>query len=67
MYQINATEMFRERQLGLLREAENRRLARHLWVTRPQMSPRTGRGRPGTGFRRAIALWGRTSIPFFRA
>ena len=31
MYQqINTTEMFRERQLGLLEEAENRRLARHL-------------------------------------
>jgi hypothetical protein len=67
MYQINATEMFRQRQLGLLREAENRRLARQMRVTRPQRSTRTGRGRPEAGFRRAIASWGRTSIPFFRA
>ena len=30
MYQTNPTEIFRERQLALLREAENRRLARGL-------------------------------------
>ena len=51
MYQTNLTEMFRERQLALLREAEDRRLAFRL------------RAR----FRRAIASWGRTGIPFFRA
>jgi hypothetical protein len=67
MYQTNLTEMFRERQLALLREAEDRRLARRLRGTRPQRSSRTGRPRPGAGFRRAIASWGRTSIPFFRA
>ncbi len=67
MYQTNLTEMFRERQLALLREAENRRLARQLRVTRSQESSRSGDGRPGAGFRRAIASWGRTSIPFFRA
>ena len=67
MYQTNLAEMFRERQLTLLREAENRRLARHLRVTRLHRSSRTGRGRPGAWFRRAIASWGRTSIPFFRA
>ncbi len=32
--QINPTEMFRERQLALLREAENRRLARRLRARR---------------------------------
>jgi hypothetical protein len=67
MHQTNMTEMFRERQLEMLREAENRRLARRLRVTRPQRSSRTGRGRLGAGFQRAIASWGRTSIPFFRA
>jgi hypothetical protein len=67
MYQIHATEMFRERQLVLLREAENRRLARRLRAKRPHRSFRTGRGRLGAGFRRAMASWGRTSIPFFRA
>jgi hypothetical protein len=51
MYQTNLTESFRERQLALLREAEDRRLALRLRA----------------GFRRAIASWGRTGIPFFRA
>ncbi len=51
MYQTNLTEMFHERQLALLRETEHRRLARRLRA----------------GFRRAIASWGRTGIPFFRA
>jgi hypothetical protein len=68
MYQTNLTEMFRERQLALLREAEDRRLARRLRAVRPQRSSRTESRRPGAGlFRRAIASWGRTSIPFFRA
>ena len=62
MNQINPTEMFRERQLALMREVENRRLARRL---------REGsKGHPRSklrmaGFERAVALWGRTSIPFF--
>jgi urease accessory protein UreF len=67
MYQTNPTEMFREYQLALLREAEDRRLARRLRAARPQRSSRTKSRRPGAGFRRAIASWGRTSIPFFRA
>jgi hypothetical protein len=67
MNQINPTEMFRERQLELMREAEDRRLARRVRVTRPQRSSRIGRRQLGAGFRRAIASWGRTSIPFFRA
>ena len=62
MYQTNPTEIFRERQLTLLREAENRRLIRQL---------REGsKGHPRSmlrmaGFRRAVAMWGRTSIAFF--
>jgi hypothetical protein len=67
MYQTNLTETFRERQRALLREAEDRRLARQLRGTRPQRSSRTEDRRPEAGFRRAIASWGRTSIPFFRA
>jgi urease accessory protein UreF len=71
MYQTNLTEMFRERQLALLREAEDRRLARRLArrlrAARPQRSSRTESRRPGAGFRRTIASWERTSIPFFRA
>jgi hypothetical protein len=47
---------------GALREAEDRRLARRLQAARSKPSnPRMA------GFRRAIALWGRTSTPFFRA
>jgi len=65
MYQINPTEMLHERQAALLREAEERRLARRARDVR--RSPRTQSGRPGAAFRRAVALWGAASIPFFRA
>ena len=47
MNQINPTEMLRERHAGLLREAEERRLARRL--RSPQGSPRTEGGRLGPG------------------
>ena len=63
MYQTNPTEMFRERQLALLREAEDRRLARRLREAHSKGHPRSERRM--AGFERAIALWGRTSIPFF--
>ena len=65
MNQINPTEMLRERHAVLLREAEERRLARRLRSSR--RSPRTEGGPLGAGFLRAVALWGGTSIPFFRA
>ena len=67
MYQINPTEMLRERHGALLREAEERRLARQLRWRSPRRLPLTGSGRPGAGFLRAVASWGGTSIPFFRA
>ena len=67
MYQINPMEMLSERHAALLREAEERRLARRLRARSPQRSPRTESRRPGAGFRRAVASWGETSIPFFRA
>ena len=41
MYQTNPTEMFRERQLALLREAEDRRLARRLRKARSKGHPRS--------------------------
>ena len=66
MYQTTPTEMFRERQLALLREVEERRLARRRRrASASKQDPR----RVGwmAGFRRTIALWGRTSAPFFRA
>jgi hypothetical protein len=62
MNQINPTEMFRDRQLVLLREVENRRLARQLREGSKGHPRSEGRM---AGFRRAVALWGRTSIPFF--
>ena len=73
MHQTNpTTEMFRERQLALLREAEERRLARRLRRARSKGRSKGRSGRPwserrAAGFRRAIALWGRTGTPFFRA
>ena len=65
MHQTYPTEMLRERQPALLREAEERRLARRLRRARSKRSPRSDRRVAGLG--RAIALWGRTGIPFFRA
>ena len=41
MYQTNPTELFRERQLALLREAEDRRLARRLRKARSKAHPRS--------------------------
>jgi hypothetical protein len=61
MNQNNPTEMFRERQLALLREADDRHLARRLRKARSK--PRGERRM--AGFQRAFAMWGRTSIPFF--
>jgi hypothetical protein len=65
MYQTNPTEMFRERQLALGREAEDRRRARRLRAAHSKRSPRSDQRM--AGFRRAVALWGRISTPFFRA
>jgi len=41
MYQTNPTEMFRERQLALLREAKDRRHARRLRKARSKGHPRS--------------------------
>ncbi len=65
MHQTNPTEMFRERQLALGREAEDRRLARRLRAALSKRSPRSDQRM--AGFRRAVVLWRGTSIPFFRA
>ena len=65
MYQTNPTEMFREHDLALLREAEDRCLARRPRKASSKGQPRSERRM--AGFRPAIALWGQTSVPFFRA
>ena len=65
---FNPTELYYERRELLLREARNTRLARSLRAARRKGAPEKGSGRRTAGFlRRAIASWGRTSIPFFRA
>jgi hypothetical protein len=53
MYQPNPTEMFRERQLALLREAEDRRHAGRLRAAASKRSSRSERRK--AGFRRAMA------------
>ena len=59
---IHPTELFHERQEAVMRDA---RLARQLRAARRQertTSERRTVWLPG----RAIALWGRASVPFFR-
>ena len=65
MHQTYPTDIFRERQLTLLREAEERRLVRQLRAARLRGHSRSERRM--AGFWRAIALWGRARTPFFRA
>jgi hypothetical protein len=65
MYQLNEIDLWRERHQELRRETENERLARRLRVT--QRAPRTTNVGQISPLRRAAGLWGRTSIPFFRA
>jgi hypothetical protein len=63
----NLTELYCQRQELLVQEARNRRLARRqLRAARSKGSPRSERHR--VSFGRAIgSLWGRISVPFFRA
>ena len=56
MYQANPTEMFRERQVALLREAEDRRLVRRRRRASASKSEGSWSERQLAGFRRAIAL-----------
>jgi hypothetical protein len=62
MYQSNPTEILRERHLALLRAAEDRRLARRLRAARKEGRHQSERRL--AVLERAIALWGRISIPF---
>jgi hypothetical protein len=57
MYQTNPTAMFREREIALRREVQERRRSRS----------HRGGDRRMAAFRRLIAFWGRTSTQFFRA
>ncbi len=62
MYQSNPTEIVSERHLALLRAAEDRRLARRLREARKEGRHQSERRL--AGLERAVALWGRISIPF---
>lgn len=55
-HQAKPTETFRERQLVLLQEAEDRCL----------LSPGRGRGRARQWLRKAMTSWERTSVPLFK-
>jgi len=60
------TELFHARQEALMQEARDARLAGRLREARRQ--ERTTSQRRTTRFPgRAIALWGRAGVPFFRA
>ena len=60
---IHPTELYRERRELLAQEA---RLAGQLRAARRERTATSDR-RTSDFFGRAMALWGRTSVPFFRA
>jgi hypothetical protein len=59
------TELFRERQEMLAQEARDAHLASMLRAARRNRT--IGQERTTWSPGRAIALWGRTSVPYFRA
>ena len=67
MHYIHPTEVWRERDIALLREAEERRHVRQLRTTRRWKSSRDGSRSHTAALGRVIDSWGRTSVPFFRA
>jgi hypothetical protein len=66
MYHHNPSEVWRERQIALLREAEHRRIVRQLREGRPGASPAVG-ARRLAALGPAISVWRRTVAPLFRA
>ena len=68
MYPIDPIHptLYRERQQLLAREAREARLAGQLRAARRERAAASGRRTPGFPGR-AMALLGRTSVPFFRA
>jgi hypothetical protein len=68
-YQTNPTEVWRERHLALLREAEGPRFTRRLQrrEAREHEFSKRDRRRTMRLLRRVIALWRVTSISFFGA
>ena len=68
MYPIDPIHptLYRERQELLAREAREARLAGQLRAARRELAAASGR-RTSSFSGRVMALWGRTSVPFFRA
>jgi hypothetical protein len=64
---LSDLELYNRRHEELLREAEDRRLARRLRQEHPRRISETKSRRRKTRLHRMTALWGRTSVPFFRA
>ncbi len=62
---IHPTELYRERQELLAREAREARLAGQLRAARRERTAPSDR-RTSDFSGRVMALWGRASIPFFR-
>ena len=60
MYQTNPTELFRERHLALLREAQDRRLARGLRKARSKGHPQSKPHVKGSWLR---MLWSTRPVP----
>ena len=60
-------ELYNRRHEELLREAEDRHLARRLRQEHPRRMSETKSRQPKTRLQRMTAIWGRTSVPFFRA
>ena len=63
---IHPTELYRERRELLAQEAREARLARQLRAARRERTATSDR-RTSSFSGRVMALWGRTSVPFFRA
>ncbi len=68
MYPIDPihSTLYRERQELLARETRDARLARQLRAARQGRTATSDR-RTSDSSGRVMALWGRTSVPFFRA
>ncbi len=67
MYQLNEIYLWDEHHRELLRDAENERLASRLRPSRPKTDRGTGKRRHTSTLGRVATVWGRTSVPFFRA
>jgi hypothetical protein len=63
----NPTELSHERQELLAQEVRDLRLAKELRAPRRKERSRSERRPAVWSPRRAVALWGRSGIPFFRA